>query len=65
MNIINSKGNEKVKKRYLLIFENENYELHKKVKVSASLQEETMNEFIMNAIKERIKKIESKKSVEK
>ena len=61
MNIINSKGKEKVKKRYLLIFENENYELHKKVKSTAPLLEETINEFIMTAIKERIEKIESQK----
>lgn len=65
MNIINSKGIENVKKRYLLIFENENLELHKKVKSTAPLLEETINEFIMIAIRERIEKIESQKLIGK
>ena len=54
-----------MKKRYLLIFENENLELHKKVKSEAPLLEETINDFIMTAIQERIEKIESQKLVKK
>jgi len=50
-----------MKKTYRLIFENENYELHKKVKSTAPLLEETINEFIMTAIKERIEKLEKAK----
>ena len=54
-----------MKKTYRLIFENENYELHKKVKSAAPLLEETINEFIMTANREQIEKIESKKSSKK
>lgn len=54
-----------MKKTYRLIFENENYELHKKVKSAAPLLDETINEFILTAIRERIEKIETQKTAKK
>ena len=50
-----------MKKYFRLEFENEEIELHKKIKVMAALQSESMRDFIIKAIQERIEKIESQK----
>ena len=48
-------------KTFRLIFDEDNYELHTKVKSTAPLLNESMNEFIIKAIQERIEKIEKQK----
>ena len=52
-----------MQKMYRLVFDKEYYELHKRVKSLAPLVNETMKEFIMSAIQERIEKIESQKQL--
>lgn len=54
-----------MKKSFRIFFEGENFELHTKVKSTAPLLQESMNDFIIKAIRERIEKIESTKSSEK
>jgi predicted HicB family RNase H-like nuclease len=50
-----------MKKSFRVFFEDENLELHTKVKSTAPLLQESMNEFIIKAIQERIEKIEKQK----
>ena len=50
-----------MKKTFRLIFDEDNYELHTKVKSIAPLSQESMNEFIIKAIQERIERIEKQK----
>ena len=52
-----------MKKTFRLIFDEDNYELHTKVKSIAPLVYESMNEFIIKAIQERIDKIKSQISI--
>ena len=51
-----------MKKSFRIFFEDENLELHTKVKSTAPLLQESMNEFIIKAIQERIEKIERLKN---
>lgn len=50
-----------MKKTFRLIFDEDNFELHTKVKSKAPLINETMNDFIIKAIQERIEKLEKAK----
>jgi len=52
-------------KYFRIIFEGKNIELHTKVKSLVPHLNESMNEFIIKAIQERIERIESKNSVKK
>lgn len=52
-----------MKKYFRLEFEGDEIELHKKIKVMAVLQNESMKDFIIKAIQERIEKIEKQKLV--
>ena len=54
-----------MKKYFRLEFENEEIELHKKIKVMAAIQNESMRDFIIKAIQERIEKIETQKIAKK
>ena len=54
-----------MKKYFRIEFEGEEIELHTEVKSLVPKINESMNEFIIKAIRERIEKIESKKSSEK
>ena len=49
-----------IKKGFRVLFEGENVELHKKIKIMAAVRDESMNDFIIAAIKDRIKKIEAR-----
>lgn len=51
-----------MQKIYRLIFDKEDYYLHTKVKSIAPLVGETMKDFIINAIKERIEKVEKERA---
>jgi len=54
-----------MKKSFRVFFEGDNFELHTKIKSIAPLLNESMNDFIIKAIRERIEKIESNKSSKK
>lgn len=49
-------------KVFQLIFKDKDINLHTKIKVTAPLLNESMTEFIIKAIKERIEKVEKERS---
>ena len=51
-----------MEKSFQLIFKDDDINLHTKIKVTAPLLNESMTEFIINAIKERIEKFEKEKN---
>jgi len=51
-----------MQKIYRLIFDKEDYNLHTKVKSIAPLLGESMKDFMINAIKERIEKFEKEQA---
>ena len=52
-----------MKKTYRLIFDKDDYDLHKKLKSVALFKDESMKEFILTAIRERIEKVEKEKKM--